>query len=173
MRKLTRPKSMRETLAENRASETKWAQAFGVPLREDAPMPKEKRVRAASVPSDDTEAPVIKAVGELLAAHPLVLFAVRQNSGAMYYENSQRQQVPVWFYRWARSRVKMRITDYWGLLIGGRMLAIECKKPSWTKPTDDREREQQAFIMTVRANGGAGGFATCVEDAERILREGA
>lgn len=165
---------MNETLADNRKAEQLWASMHGKPLREDAPMPKEKVVRAPRKPTEDLEGPVQAAIGELLAAHPKVLFAVRQNSGMMQteYQNAtgQIKSSYVWFYKWVRRRSKkMRITDFWGLLVDGRMFAIETKKPSWTKPTDDREREQLEFLLTVKYAGGVAGFATCVEQAQDIL----
>ncbi len=45
-----------------------------------------------------------------------------------------------------------------------RMFAIECKRRNWTKPTDQREHEQAAFLQMVRDAGGVGIFATCAED---------
>jgi len=47
-----------------------------------------------------------------------------------------------------------------------RMFAIECKRRNWTKPTDQREHEQAAFLQMVRDAGGVGLFATCVEDVK-------
>lgn len=35
-----------------------------------------------------------------------------------------------------------------------------------TKPTDQREHEQAAFLQMVRDAGGVGIFATCVEDVD-------
>jgi hypothetical protein len=51
----------------------------------------------------------------------------------------------------------------------GRFTAIEAKRGGWTKPTDDRERAQAAFIDLVRRCGGVAGFVTSLEDLARVL----
>jgi hypothetical protein len=53
----------------------------------------------------------------------------------------------------------------------GRFLAVECKRPGWKEPKDAREQAQLRFLTVVCNNGGLGGFATCVEDLERILQQ--
>lgn len=114
------------------------------------------------------EAPVVAAVAELLAVHPKVLFAVRQNSGAASYEAASGKWAPVYFYRIVTGQ-EVRIVDFWGLLKDGRMLALECKRPGWTKPTDQREREQWAFLYMVQNVGGVSGFVRSVDEAKTIL----
>lgn len=47
-RRVQRPRTLNETLADNRKAEQLWAGMFGKPLRDDAPMPKEKAVRIKS-----------------------------------------------------------------------------------------------------------------------------
>jgi hypothetical protein len=51
----------------------------------------------------------------------------------------------------------------------GRFGLIECKKPSWTKPTTDLERKQLAMILTCKYAGGLAGFAANVDQAKLIL----
>lgn len=175
--KPTAKKSLRETLADNQKAMRYYAAMSGKPSHEPALVMPPKKERVTREPSDDTEAPVLRAVGELLAKHHTVLFAIRQNSGMRYseYTNAagEKKESYTWFYKWARRRSKnMRITDYWGLLTDGRMFAIECKRPSWTKPTDDREREQLEFILTVRYAGGLAGFARSADEAQSILTKG-
>jgi hypothetical protein len=114
---------------------------------------------------NDREDAVLREAGQLLAVHPKVLFAVRQNSGMAYNE----AKAPIYFYRWLRSKVKMRISDFWGMLTDGRMFAIECKNRTWTKPSGTRELEQKAFIDTVKHAGGVSGFVTSAEQAQRII----
>jgi len=66
----------------------------------------------------------------------------------------------------------MRTPDFWGLHkdnFGVRLFAIECKRRNWTKPTDQREHEQAAFLQMVRDAGGVGIFATCAEDVMRVI----
>lgn len=118
--------------------------------------------------SEDVEAPVLKAVGELLAVHPRVLFAVRQNTGAMHYERDGRP-VPIWFYRIVRKPEDMTIVDFWGLLRDGKPFAFECKKPSWTKPTKDHELKQAAFLRMIECIGGVSRFVTDVRQADEAL----
>jgi hypothetical protein len=101
----------------------------------------------------------------LLAHHPKVLFAVRQNSGM----SQNASGTPIWFYRWVRSRTKMRVTDFWGLLTDGRMFALEAKNRLWKAPSGEREMEQQAFLTAIREAGGVAGFVTSAEQAQRII----
>lgn len=47
---------------------------------------------------------------------------------------------------------------------------IECKPPGWHLiPSDKRGHAQQTFIDMVLRHGGYAGFATSVEDYERII----
>ncbi len=131
---------------------------------------KPKRVIVNHSDADELEGAVMREVAELLGVHPLVLWAVRQNSGSAAMRGRNGEVIPVWFYRWVRRRHRhMRITDYWGLLTTGRMFAIECKRRNWTSPSDQRELEQLAFIEVVREAGGVGGFVTSQEQAKVIL----
>lgn len=126
-----------------------------------------KRERAAPDPND-TEAPVLAAVGELLAAHPQVLLAVRQNSGGAVYEKDGRE-IPVWFYKLVRKPQDITFTDYWGFMRDGRPFAIECKRPSFREPRTPREKRQQAFIQMVEAIGGFGAFVRSADEAQKCL----
>ena len=158
-------KTLRETLAENHKAESAWANAFGKPLRDDLEPVAEKRTNTKRMADDDREDSVMREVSALLAIHPKVLFAVRQNSGMA--ENASG--TPIWFYRWVRSRTKMRVTDFWGLLTDGRMFACEAKNRLWKAPSGEREMEQQAFLDTVAKAGGVSGFVTSAAQAQRII----
>ena len=114
------------------------------------------------------EAPVVAAIADLLAVHPRVLFAVRQNTGAASYEAKSGKYAPVFFYR-ILTRQDVTITDFWGLLRDGRPFAIEAKAPGWKAPRDDRERRQYMFLSLIRNCGGISGFATSAEEANAIL----
>ena len=116
------------------------------------------------------EADVVRAVGDVLALHPRVLFALRINSGAASYEAATGRYAPVWFHKWVRSPEKFRMSDFFGATIDARLLALECKRPGWTKPTDQREREQAAFLALVRKVGGVGAFITDAEQLHELLR---
>lgn len=171
MRKIAKKLSIQDIREANAKAMRGLMDMAGKPMPPELEAPERKATRSATVNHSDAnelEASVMREVGHLLAVHPAVLFAVRQNSGAMQVENSGKTS-PIWFYRWARSKTKMRITDYWGMTTDGRMFAIECKRRNWTKPSGEREGEQLAFILTVKYAGGRGGFATSVEHAKLIL----
>jgi hypothetical protein len=129
-----------------------------------------KRERAAPNPAD-SEGPVLDAVGELLASHPQVLFAVRQNSGAMHSEGRDGRVHAYWFYKLIRrpGASELTLTDFWGYLRDGRAFAIECKRPSWKAPREKRELNQQAFIRMIESLGGIGGFVRSADEANALL----
>ena len=116
------------------------------------------------------EAPVVAAIAELLAVHPKVLFAVRQNSGMASYEAKSGKYAPVFFYR-ILTKQPMTIPDFWGVLRDGRMLAIEVKAPGFVEPRTDTERRQAAFLAMVRNCGGVGLFATSADQVAEALRD--
>lgn len=164
MKRPTVKKTLRQTIEENRAGEALWAAMAGKPVREMDELP-EKKTRKAAVKSDvPLEAEVMQAIGKYLSIRKDIAFCVRQNSGAAVAASG----APIYFYRWVRGK-DLRITDFWGLMTDGRMLAIEAKRPNWKHPTSMREIEQKAFIDVVRAAGGIAGFATCVEDVIAIF----
>lgn len=115
------------------------------------------------------EAGVVRAVSQLLGGHPKVLFALRMNSGAASYEAKSGRYAPIWFHKWVRSPEPCRMSDFIGATIDFRMLAIECKRPGWSKPTDQREREQSAFLSMVLMAGGRAAFITDVEQVNALL----
>ena len=142
------------------------------PRRHEAPRAAVPQARHKPQPSGKPlEADVVRACTELLAVHPKVLFAVRQNSGAASYEAKSGRYAPVWFYK-VVTRQPVTITDFWGILRDGRMLAIEAKRPGFREPRNERELRQWAFITLIRHCGGVGGFVTSVDDLERILGDG-
>ena len=176
-RRTKRPPSLREKLERSHAAVSFYARGFG---HEPPPKPAllqqiearaaNRKPRSAPDPAD-SEAPVISAVGELLAVHPAVLFAVRANSGAMHVEGANGRAHPVFFYKLVRrpGASEITITDFWGFLRDGRPFAIECKRPSWKAPRGTRELDQQAFIHMVESIGGVGGFARSADEANAIL----
>lgn len=130
----------------------------------------DKRSRA-SPDQADSEAPVLAAVAELLAAHPLVLFAVRQNSGGMHWQDKGGHYRPILFYKILRrpGASAITFTDYWGFLKDARPFAIECKRPSWKAPHQQHELNQQAFIHLIESIGGIGGFVRSADEANALL----
>lgn len=159
-------KNQREEFAQFNAAESFLAAAHG-----KDPRPREikpKRVQAPRADHADLEKHTLSAVGDLLAVHPKVLFAVRQNSGGMQWADAKGEAHSMWFYRIV-TKQPVRISDYWGILRDGRMLAMECKRPSWKAPADKREYEQAAFLMLVRNCGGIAGFVRNADEAMALL----
>lgn len=168
--------SLKQTVAEHERA-IRWMCQMG-----GKPIPPEFAEKAAALAAtakprkpplatdkNDLEAAVQREVFSVLAKHPSVLFAVRQNSGA-----AMSGDVPIWFYRWARRNgIDMTLTDFWGMTLhsdrGFVMFAIECKRRDWKRVSGAREIQQQAFIDVVKSAGGVGGFVTCAEDALAIL----
>jgi hypothetical protein len=126
-------------------------------------LPKPRRPRQP--PADGGENPVVSAVGDLLHVHPRVSYAIRMNSGGSMLDSGR----VIRFHIWVRSPEKCRMPDFFGALVDGRTLALECKRPTWKKPTDDREREQAAFLALVRSLGGIGEFITDAAQVEALL----
>ena len=121
-------KTLRDQLAEANKADRYYAAMAGVePQNQSEIAP--KRERAAPV---QREAPVVAAISELLAVHPHVLIAVRQNSGMASYEAKSGRYAPVHFYKLLGTNAKYTtITDFWGLLRNGRPFAIEAKAPGF------------------------------------------
>lgn len=118
----------------------------------------------------ELEGAVMKEVGHLLAVHPRVLFAARINSGGAWLPGKNGKDAPVFFYRIVRSREKMRIPDFIGILTDGRPFAIDPKRRDWKLNLKDiKEAEQWAYILMVIKAGGVGGFVTSGQQAQAIL----
>lgn len=116
------------------------------------------------------EGPVVRAVLELLQQHPATALVVRQNSGGASYEHSSGRYAPIMFYTlWKPTNKEVTISDVWGILKDGRPYAFECKAPGWTKPRDDREYRQAAFLMLIRNLGGIGEFITSADQVQALL----
>lgn len=165
----SRKKPLRDTLRENQRGLDAWAAAYGKPQSVQIAV-KPKREIVNHTDATELEASVISEVSSLLAKHPSVLFAVRQNSGAAFLKGRDGKEMPVWFYKCITSPEKMRISDFWGILRDGRIFGFECKRRNWNKPTDTREFEQWAFLTMIANSGGIGRFVTCAEDVLEALK---
>lgn len=132
---------------------------------------KPKRERGP-VNEADSEGPVLKAVGQLLSAHPRVAIAIRINNGMAYSQIG----APVWFNKLIKGAGVL--TDYVLILQSGKPGVIECKRPDWsgvsrgTGKTAIREQAQKALINQVIALGGVGGFVRSADEALRIINDG-
>ncbi|MGH9697936.1 MAG: hypothetical protein ACRD52_00585 [Candidatus Acidiferrales bacterium] len=158
---------MREKLERNNAADRYYAAMAGVAPRAQSIIPP-KRIRKPSDPSVVLEKHVLNAVSELLAAHPLVLFAIRQNSGAMSYERDGRE-IPVFFYKILRSPEALTVVDFTGLLRDGRAFALEAKRESWRGPSTEREHKQAAYLRMIECIGGVAGFVRSADEARSLL----
>ena len=174
MKPARRKPSLQDTMEANANAMRGLCMMGGKPMPKELEAPARKAPRPHAAPSqqsnpNDLEAAVMREVAQVIAAHPRVMFAVRQNSGSVQMELKGGEVAPVWFYRWIKSKTAMKVTDYWGMLVDGRMFAIECKRRSWTRPSGEREEQQLVFILTVKYAGGIGGFCTSAERALEIL----
>ena len=156
-------KPLRETYRENQGALDYYAKLYGKPQTVHIPVKPKREIKNHS-DAHELEASVVSEISSVLAHHKNVLFACRANSGAAYMTGRDGKEMPVTFNRIIRSPVQMRISDFWGILRDGKPYAIEAKRRNWTKPTDQREHEQAAFLQMVCDAGGIGIFATCAED---------
>ena len=116
--------------------------------------------------ANELEAAVMREVASVVAKHPKVLYAVRQNSGGA----QDQYGVPIFFYRFLRlNGHDMTLTDVWGVTTTGKLFAIEAKRRNWTRVSGTREERQRKCIEVVKSVGGIGGFVTSGEQAMEIL----
>lgn len=93
---------------------------------------------------------------QLLALHPRVAWAARFNVGGAEFQGKDKTY---------RVRFAFKgCSDILGMLVGGRFLAIEVKRPG-EKLTED----QEAFLKAVNMGGGLGIAAWSVDDVARSL----
>ena len=178
--------SLREQMRQSLAAQ-KWLAAGAPDEKKEIAAAHLARMEADQLPPvrqraapRQLEGPVVAAISELLSVHPKILWAARFNRGAMFREVSPGRFVPYWFHRVLREPEKTRMPDFFGIMATGIMrniaapyvlLAVEAKAPGWTKPRDDREREQAAFLAMVRSCDGLGIFATDAEQVAEALRD--
>jgi hypothetical protein len=100
-----------------------------------------------------------------LAYHPSVAWAERVNSGAAMLPSGRGKSLrPVKF-----NTIK-GCSDILGQLKDGRFLAIEVKRPPWTAPKDDHEKDQADFLAKVNAANGVAFFATSIDQVAENLK---
>lgn len=160
--------SLRDTLRKNNAA----LDFYGVPLQDAAGRSlraeiKPKRERPAvpagvdidavhdSKPATPTERIVLKAVLRELRRHPRVSAVWRMSSGVFMAGDR--------FVRVGESGMP----DVMGMLAGGRLFAIECKRPG-ASPTSI----QQIQLDRIRINGGVSGCAHSADEAIAIIEGG-
>ena len=106
-----------------------------------------------------------------IEAGRLGVYLWRNNSGAYQDERGN-------FIRYGLANESAKVNrlikspDLIGVAPGGLFVAVECKTPGWTRPRNDTEHAQLAFLQIVTNMGGRAGFATSVDDFRRILNCG-
>ena len=146
------------------------------PVKFDVPPPPKKR--AASAPSAvPLESEVQAEIIAELRMHPMVGVVTRVNSGSAVERNADGSERHIQFVHVYSVRgVRFRPTDLDVTLAGpghwaGKRFIIECKRPGWRGPSDERERGQEAYIRFVIACGGYGMFAWSWEMVREYLDE--
>jgi hypothetical protein len=118
--------------------------------------PKRKRGLVLTRPTVP-EAAIVEAVLQLLAVHPAVAWACRQNCGAMWVGEGKSR-------RYVRFNSMPGMSDILGQLKGsGKLIVIECKRVG-EKPTVI----QQSFLDLVARGGG---FSMVAYNAQEVAQE--
>lgn len=172
---LTMRKTLRQTLEENQMQSDFLSDLMGNPRRENKMLQelgpkkertpkKEKEFKLVS-PPQPLESDIQKAIITYLLKHPKIGLVERINSGAASGEDAQGNKTFVRFHKiYAHNLRKVDLEcTLKGPHIGGKRLVIEVKRPPWTKPRDQREREQENYINHVYSLGGYGLFACSLE----------
>lgn len=108
------------------------------------------------------ESDTVKAVLDLLEAHPRVKLAWRQNSGAIQANYTRKDGSSK--SRFVRFNACEGISDICGFMNDGRFLAIECKRVGG-KATE----AQLSFLAAVKQAGGIAVLAFDVSDVIKAL----
>lgn len=129
--------------------------------------------RPASAPTAYTSEDAVQS-GLQLTASAAGCELWRNNSGALKDERGR-------LIRFGLGNTSASVSEHWkssdligifprvitGDMVGrtiGQFAAVEVKAPGWKKPTNDRERAQERFLMSIRAMGGFASFAQSVGD---------
>lgn len=102
----------------------------------------------------------LKSVREALHWHPAVAWIARFNSGRAWLTGKDGRERPVKF------NDAEGCSDLLGQLRGGRMLAVEVKRPSARNRVTPH---QEAFLRMVRDAGGVAFVAASSDEAVREL----
>ena len=169
--------SHRDQLLRNQSSMNLYADLYGKP-RVTIDIPPAPKPRAPAQPSGlplekDVQFDIIME----LRRHPMVGLVERVNSGTAMEVNGDGSKRFIDFsHVYSVPGVeRMRPSDISVTLKpSGRRLVIEVKRPGWSRPRDERERQQIAYIQHIRACGGYGMVATSWDEVstelERIAR---
>lgn len=136
--------------------------AYEAEFVKPVPEKRERVVRPVDgKPEAPLEADIQKAIIEALQLRRDVVFVGRFNRGQAVATNAYGDT------RYTAFNTVPGFPDIHGMLLGGRAIYIEVKRPhpNYRKPSD----EQQAFLDAVKVGGAAAGVATSVEEALAIL----
>ena len=114
---------------------------------------------------DPLEQDIQSAILQWLKYHPRVAWAARFNSGSALLTGKGGHNRPVVFNTLAGC------PDILGQLDDGRLLAVEVKRPSWIKPSNERERKQAEFLDLAARHGAVALFARRIEDVAAAIAE--
>ena len=151
-------KTLRETLEENAKGLAYLCAMAGKPMPPgstdllDAMKPK-RSTAGRSDPTKPLEKDVLKAVLHLLRAHPHVAWVARINSGTFMDGD-----------RYVQANSQRGMSDILGMFKGGRLLAVEVKRPGAKLMP-----HQQEFLDRINAGGGLAFMASDASDVLSIL----
>lgn len=123
------------------------------------------RIRQGQKVATPTEAAILKAILQYLALCPKVALAWRVNSGAVRGSYTRKSD-GVTRERFVRFNGAPGISDVIGCMKGGRLIAVEVKRPG-KKATED----QASFLDAVRKAGGVAILAYSVDDVVKAMEE--
>lgn len=98
-----------------------------------------------------------------------VALVERINSGAVYGTEGQFIRFHTIYKPKYINLPPMRVVDLSVTLTDATRMVIECKREGWSKPSDQREQEQENYLAHIRKCGGIGIFATSVGDVRVAL----
>ncbi len=163
---------IRETLAANEKALNALMRMAGkgpVPIHKSVAL-KAKRVMKARIADGTYESDIQADIIDMLRTHPKVRLVERHNSGTQVEVGADGQKRFTKFnHIFKVNGVRMRKSDIDCTLTNGKRFVVEVKRPPWSEPTDQREREQENYINHVKAATGYGMFATSVAEVEAAL----
>lgn len=164
MARAPKPRSIREAYTDS----NKWDRFYALmggsePLNQIAVKAKREVVNRSE--PGDLEAAVMREVAQVIALHPKVLIAYRQNSGQITDHTGR----PVVMYRFIKVPTELTLVDFICWMKDGTLTVLEAKRRGWKYTGTHREKLQEACIIAVRGAGGRGGFVTNGQQALEIL----
>ncbi len=131
---------------------------------------KAKRTNKPRDPDAEYESDIQEDIIAMLRVHPKVRIVERHNSGkAMEIGADGKKRFIGYNKVFKIGKVRMRKADIDCTLTNGKRFVVEVKRPPWSRPSDQREYEQENYINHVRAATGYGLFATSVLEVDAAL----